>query len=165
MTHETEFPALSGGPAPAPPPAPPAEPLVPKRLHRSRRDRVFAGVCGGLAEYFGVDAVLLRIVAVALALSGGAGFLLYFIAWVAIPEDAGGAPDMGVTPVRETPEEAASRARSRTTAITITGATLVVAGALMLVNRLVPWLDADLVWPIVVVAAGVAILTSGRRRS
>src|SRR5215212_6391234 len=90
MTHDTESPALSGGPAPAPPAAPPTQTFIPRRLHRSRRDRVFGGVCGGLAEYFGIDAVLLRIVAVVLALSGGAGFLLYLIAWIAIPEDAPG---------------------------------------------------------------------------
>jgi phage shock protein PspC (stress-responsive transcriptional regulator) len=54
---------------------------------------VFAGVCGGLAEYFGVDAVLLRIVAVALALSGGAGLLLYVIAWIAIPEQGSANPN------------------------------------------------------------------------
>jgi phage shock protein C len=163
MTHETEFPALSGVPSAAPP-APPAEPPVPKRLHRSRSDRVFAGVCGGLAEYFGVDAVLLRIVAVALALSGGAGFLLYLIAWIAMPEDApgefGGRPPATVS----APQDEASRARSRATAVTVAGATLVAIGALTLLDRLLPWVDASLVWPLVVVAAAVAILTSGRRR-
>jgi phage shock protein C len=164
MTHDTESPALSGGPAPAPPPAPPTEHFVPRRLHRSRRDRVFGGVCGGLAEYFGVDPVLLRIVAVALALSGGAGFLLYLIAWIAIPEETPGEARASTAPVYG-PEAEANRARSRATAITIGGAALVVAGALMLLNRVLPWVDAALVWPLIVVAAGVAILTSGRRRS
>jgi phage shock protein C len=165
MTHDTESPALSGGPAPAPPPAPPTtEPFVPRRLHRSRRDRVFGGVCGGLAEYFGVDPVLLRIVAVALALSGGAGFLLYLIAWIAIPEETPGEARASTAPVYG-PEAEANRARSRATAITIGGAALVVAGALMLLNRVLPWVDAALVWPLIVVAAGVAILMSGRRRS
>jgi phage shock protein C len=162
MTHDTENPALSGGPVPAPPPAPPAEPPVPKRLHRSRRDRVFAGVCGGLAEYFGVDAVLLRIVAVALALSGGAGFLLYLIAWVAIPEDPPG--EIAEGPVSR-PVRTAQDERARATTVTFAGGALVVAGALMLLNHLVPWVNGALLWPLVVVAAGVAILTSGRRRS
>src|SRR5512133_859733 len=136
MTHQTQSSALSGGPAPVPPPAPPSGEYGPRRLHRSRRDRVFAGVCGGLAEYFGVDAVLLRIVAVALALSG-AGFLLYVIAWIAIPEDEDrlGEPDPGARPFQAYgPENEASRARSRATAVTVGGAALVVVGVLMLLN-------------------------------
>jgi len=44
-----------------------------RRVRRSRNDRVFGGVCGGLGRNFGVDPVLLRIAAVALALSGGLG--------------------------------------------------------------------------------------------
>jgi phage shock protein C len=166
MTHDTESPVLSGGPTPVPPPAPPAEPLAPRRLLRSRRDRVFGGVCGGLGEYFGADAVLLRIVAVALALSGGVGFLLYFIAWIAIPEEGTGAYRAGpmTTPSYGT-EPNASRTRSRATAATIAGAALVAIGALTLLDRLVPWLDAAIVWPLIVVGAGVAILMSGRRRT
>jgi phage shock protein C len=166
MTHGTDYPAVSGGPAPAPPPALPPEPPVPRRLHRSRRDRVFGGVCGGLAEYFGVDAVLVRIVAVALALSGGAGFLLYFIAWIAIPEGSPGeaGTSASTTPVYG-PAAEADRVRSRAAAVTVAGAALVALGVLMLLNRVLPWVDAALLWPLIVVGAGVAILTSGRRRS
>jgi len=83
---------------------------------------VFAGVCGGLAEYFGVDAVLLRIVAVALALSGGAGFLLYVIAWIAIPEGGVGEPEPGpgARPFESYgPEVEASRARTRAAAVSV----------------------------------------------
>jgi phage shock protein C len=103
-------------------------------------------------------------VAVALALSGGAGLLLYVIAWIAIPEDTPGALESRPA-AADGPEVEASRERSRTAAVTIAGGALVVAGALMLLNRLVPWLDAALVWPLIVVAVGVAILTSGRRRT
>src|SRR5512133_1518318 len=111
MTHQTQSSALSGGPAPVPPPAPPSGEYAPRRLLRSRRDRVFAGVCGGLAEYFGVDVVLLRIVAVALALSGGAGLLLYVIAWIVIPEDGVGETEPGARPFESySPAVEASRA-------------------------------------------------------
>jgi phage shock protein C len=127
---------------------------------------VFAGVCGGLAEYFGVDAVLLRIVAVALALSGGAGLLLYVIAWIAIPEQGFGEPEPGARPFESYgPDAEASRARSRAAAVTVGGAALIAVGVLMLLNRLMPWVDGSLVWPLIVVGGGVAILSSGRRRS
>ena len=63
-----------------------------RRVRRSRQDRVIGGVCGGLGRYLQVDPVLLRIAAVALALSGGLGVLAYIIAWIAIPEETGDEP-------------------------------------------------------------------------
>jgi phage shock protein PspC (stress-responsive transcriptional regulator) len=63
-------------------PAPP-----PKRLTRSREDRVVAGVCGGLGRYFDVDPVLFRIGAVALVFFGGAGLLLYLAAIFLVPDE------------------------------------------------------------------------------
>lgn len=166
MSHDTESPVLSDGVTPLPPSAPATEPLAPKRLLRSRRDRVLGGVCGGLGEYFGVDTVLVRIVAVALALSGGVGFLAYVIAWIAIPDAPTGdyGADEAAPPAYGSPLDS-SRTRSRTTAATIAGAALVAVGSLTLLDRLFPWVDAALVWPCIVIAAGAAILVSGRRRS
>jgi phage shock protein PspC (stress-responsive transcriptional regulator) len=59
-----------------------------RRLQRSVMDRRIAGVCGGLAEYFGVDATLVRIAAVVLAIYPGAvicGVLVYLLAWFVMP--------------------------------------------------------------------------------
>jgi len=50
-----------------------------KKLYKSSTDKKILGVCGGIAEYFGVDSTIIRIVAVLLALSGGMGFLTYLI--------------------------------------------------------------------------------------
>jgi phage shock protein PspC (stress-responsive transcriptional regulator) len=58
----------------------------PRRLYRSRRERLLGGVCGGLAEYFGIDPLIVRIIAVALVFAGGAGFLAYFAAWLLVPD-------------------------------------------------------------------------------
>jgi len=59
-----------------------------KVLVRSRKDRVLAGVCAGVADYFGLDATLVRvIVAVVSVITGGAGVLAYLAAWVIIPEE------------------------------------------------------------------------------
>jgi phage shock protein C len=70
------------------------EPVEPKKLRRSRSDRMVAGVCAGLAEYFSVDPVLVRLVFVLLALAGGPGVLLYIVLWIIMPEDTapGAAP-------------------------------------------------------------------------
>lgn len=56
-----------------------------KKLVRSEKERILGGVCGGLAEYFGVDPTLVRLVFVLLALAGGAGILLYIVLWIIMP--------------------------------------------------------------------------------
>lgn len=58
-----------------------------KRLYRSRKNRVFAGICGGLGEYYNVDPVLIRIIAVFLTLFLGFPFLVYLVAIFVIPEE------------------------------------------------------------------------------
>jgi phage shock protein PspC (stress-responsive transcriptional regulator) len=65
----------------------------PRRLYRSRSDRVISGVCGGLARYLNVDPVIIRVVTVALIFAGGAGLLLYAAAFLLVPnEGEGGGP-------------------------------------------------------------------------
>jgi phage shock protein C len=56
------------------------------RLYRSVTDRKVAGVCGGLAEHYGWDVTLVRLVLVICVLCGGCGVLAYLIAWIVIPE-------------------------------------------------------------------------------
>jgi Putative stress-responsive transcriptional regulator len=57
-----------------------------KRLLRSRSDRRLAGVCAGIAEYFGWDPTLVRVGWIVLTLLGGSGILLYLIMWLVMPE-------------------------------------------------------------------------------
>jgi phage shock protein PspC (stress-responsive transcriptional regulator) len=59
-----------------------------KRLYRSESDRKIAGICGGLAEYFEIDPVIIRVLFVALALGVGSGVLLYIIMWFIIPTES-----------------------------------------------------------------------------
>lgn len=56
-----------------------------KKLRRSRSDRVIGGVCGGLAEYFGVDVTVIRILMFLLVFFGGLSLWVYIILWIAIP--------------------------------------------------------------------------------
>lgn len=57
-----------------------------QRLTRSRSHRMIAGVCGGLADYFGIDPTIVRIIFVVLALAGGPGILIYLALWVILPK-------------------------------------------------------------------------------
>jgi len=64
------------------------------RLMRSRTEVIIAGVCGGLAEYFAIDPVIVRLIFVLVTLTSGIGLLVYPILWMVMPKagaTAGGA--------------------------------------------------------------------------
>ena len=57
-----------------------------KRLYRaSKKDSVIAGVCAGIANYFGIDPVIIRLIWILFIFGYGAGVLAYLIAWIIIP--------------------------------------------------------------------------------
>jgi len=59
-----------------------------RSLRRSRRNRIFAGVCGGLGEFFGLSPFWFRLAFLIALIPGGVpGFLLYLIAWIIIPNE------------------------------------------------------------------------------
>jgi len=55
-----------------------------KKLYRSQKDYILGGVCGGIAEYFDVDSILIRLITIILIFSG-AGLLIYIFMWIIIP--------------------------------------------------------------------------------
>lgn len=59
----------------------------PKKLIRTRTNRMLAGVCSGLGSYFGIDPNLVRLVLAILTLFGGTGIILYLAGWLLIPEE------------------------------------------------------------------------------
>jgi len=58
-----------------------------KRFYRSRKDKVIGGVCGGLGKYLDIDPTILRIIFLASIFLGGAGLIIYIIAWIIVPEE------------------------------------------------------------------------------
>ena len=61
-----------------------------RRLYKSRRDRVIDGVCGGIAEYFDIDPVIVRLIAVILLFTGGTGLIAYIVGMIIIPANPEG---------------------------------------------------------------------------
>jgi phage shock protein C len=58
-----------------------------RKLYRSRTNRQVAGVCGGLAEHFNMDATLIRVLFVVLAVLGGSGIIIYIAMWIIVPRE------------------------------------------------------------------------------
>jgi phage shock protein PspC (stress-responsive transcriptional regulator) len=58
-----------------------------KRFHRSDSNRLLAGVCGGIAEFIGVDATIVRLAFVVLTVFGFSGVFIYLLAWLIMPAE------------------------------------------------------------------------------
>jgi phage shock protein PspC (stress-responsive transcriptional regulator) len=143
-----------------------------ERLYRSGRNKMIAGVCGGLAEYFDIDATLVRLLAVIALLVGGAGFLAYLIAWIIIPVNPEHLEAYPATsqPVEKIEEvigevlrpEAAGDERSRRTRIG--GLILIILGLLFLLDTWFPYFSIGRMWPLILIFVGLAILLGGARK-
>lgn len=56
-----------------------------KKFYRSRRERMIAGVCGGLAQHFNTDPTWVRLIFILLFIFGGGAFVIYLVLWAIVP--------------------------------------------------------------------------------
>lgn len=117
---------------------------------RSRDDRVVAGVAGGIAEYFDIDAVLVRIAIVVLTLSAGTGLLAYLLAWYFLPE----------APAQPGFVAPAGKRRRIADPKQLAAFGVLGVGMLMLFDRMGLGIDGGLAWPLALIGVGVAVLWS-----
>lgn len=113
---------------------------------RSATDRLIAGVAGGIAARLNVEAVVIRLAFVVLALAGGAGVILYLAAWLAGAEDD------------RTDERAPARGRSGSETKQVVAIAAVVTGLLLLLREAGLWYGDELMWSVGLAAFGSAIL-------
>lgn len=160
------------------------------RLYRSQRDRVLAGVAGGLAEYWDADPSLVRLLWVLVAIfTGGLALIVYVIMAIVVPDEsvvfpagrpvdpaslAGAATAPDGTPLPLSPYQArrARRAARRAArgdrdgrgGLLIGGAVLILIGSWFLLREWLPGLDFDRIWPVALIALGVLVLLLSLRR-
>jgi signal transduction histidine kinase/phage shock protein PspC (stress-responsive transcriptional regulator) len=123
----------------------PAAPLD-RSLRRDLDGRVLGGVCAGLARRFGVDPLLVRLAFLVAALAGGLGVALYVLAWVVIPSGEAGAASTTGPATSRAPVEVAL------------GVGFLLLSALLAFRALGIWFSDAVVWPLVLVASGGALL-------
>ena len=156
-----------------------------RRLTKSSNERLIFGVAGGLAEYFDVDPVLVRVVFALLVLSTGVGLVAYVVLAIVMPSQA----SVAARPrdvVRENVEQMSgdvSRAGQRLEAVFrgegdegqsgvadrgryLAGVVLIVVGGLLLAANFgwLGWFSWLKLWPLLVVAAGVIVVLGRARR-
>ena len=115
------------------------------KFYRSRKNSIIGGVCGGMGEYFQIDPIIPRIIAVLLVLTWGIGLLFYLLLWILIP-------------VRPEGEEIAVTSTSSSIKRLLPGLILIILGAVFLLHNLIPWVRWGVIWPLIIVIIGITIL-------
>lgn len=132
-----------------------------KKFQRDTQHKVIGGVCAGLANYFDIDATLLRLLLAFLILFAGTGFWLYIILWIVMPAGRIEPSSDGVeTFVPETTQEPKNSRGSM-----IVGLTLIGLGALGLLHRFVPEFNWQMVWPIALIVLGLVLILPKAQKS
>ena len=152
------------------------------RLYRSRHDRMLAGVAGGLAEMWGADPSLVRVIwALLVIFTGGIALLVYIVMALVVPEEPLElegpplAPGELLSPEARAAALAAHEARvaeRRATggerggfpASVVIGGFLIILGGFFLAREFLPSIDFDWFWPLVLVGLGILLVVTAMRR-
>jgi len=146
-----------------------------KKLYRSRQNRMIGGVCGGIAEYFNIDPVIVRIVAVAFFFMGGSALLAYIIGLIVIPNEPFDqlAADKKASAPATAQVAAPAAGRANDTVPLAMGVILIFVGAIFLLHN-IPFFHPyywrvwhfarNFFWPSLLIALGVFLIARGWKK-
>lgn len=139
---------------------------VERHLYRSRSNKVIAGVCGGFAEYFGVDPTIVRLIWVLVTLTYGLGLIAYIIAAIIIPEGGFEGYNQGQYggQFSEGSSEYNKPVRQDNRTNVIIGGVLILIGLGAVARRYFHWIDFSLLWPVLLIIIGGLIIFRGWRK-
>lgn len=133
------------------------------RLVRSENEQMIAGVCGGLAQYLGVDPVLVRLAFLLLIPAGGIGVPLYFILMIIMPSESD--VDMSKSEIVEknieglgdTISSSVERSRQHPNGPVIAAALLIIIGIYFLLENF-GLISGSIIWPLALILLGIFLL-------
>jgi len=151
-----------------------------KKLYRSKEDRVIAGVCGGLGDYFKVDPIFVRLIFIFLALLDGLGVLFYVIFIFVIPKQGEGSIDMKQTKekIEEFGKDVTAHAKDVVNKVEkeskgwmqdkrkVVGVMIVLVGLFALLNKFlfVGWFQWDIFWRVALIIVGLYIVIKSTKK-
>lgn len=158
-----------------------------KTLHRSQTDKIIAGVCGGLADYFDIDSTIIRLLFILIVALGGSGIFLYLILWLIMPKNAEGEAVITEERVKEFAGEVKEKAEEIKEEVMkryhehgvncqhghlrhhggrrFFGWLLLILGVAFLVNNLMPyWMRAQMIrfWPLFLIVAAILMIANSK---
>lgn len=146
-----------------------------RKLVRSKRDKMIGGVAGGIAEYFEIDPIIIRLLFVLIGFSIGSGVLIYIILWIIIPEE--GDESLNNSQVikknsvefEKTVEGIVENRNNRKMFQLLFGLGIVLCGVYMILGNLgltnvfnIGWFLSKF-WPVAIIALGVFILVGNNK--
>jgi phage shock protein PspC (stress-responsive transcriptional regulator) len=151
-----------------------------KKLYRSVKDKVLGGVAGGLAEYFEVDPVIVRVLFVVSLFFHGVGFIAYIIIWLIIPEAPyvfEGAANFNSSNAAHTSSSSEGKPAGEDPAANYfknleekrlkrnknIGIIMIVIGFIFLADNFIPRIHFADFWPIILVALGINLLMNSKK--
>ena len=150
-----------------------------KKLYRSVTDKMVAGVCGGLAEYFAIDPVIVRLIFVLAVIFGGSGIFAYIILWIIIPQKPFLITPFSTNPVSGDSQPSEEEKKSENTQFNMNivnekplnnrsiyaGAFLILLGGIFLLDNFVPHFHFGDFWPLILIGLGFAIIINSRNNT
>ncbi len=132
-----------------------------KKLYKSSNDRVLAGVCGGIGEYFAVDSVIIRLLWVVFTFMGGAGLIAYIVAAIIIPESSFGRPIEDSCTRYDNYSGPEPRNNSRNGSLVL-GIILILFGGFVLLKDYIPFIPGDIILAAIFIGLGIYFLVRKR---
>lgn len=154
-----------------------------KKLYRSTTDKMLGGVAGGLAEYFGIDSTLVRVLFIVIVFLGGGGIIAYIILWIVVPQKPYELPK---NPFNQTPPESGSDSNfsaneNKSDSFSVANGgiagsvpqvngkqfwlaiVLIVIGGLLLLDNIFPRFNFDFYWPVILIGIGIGLLINAKK--
>ena len=142
-----------------------------KILKRSRNNRVIAGVCAGMADYFNIDIALMRVLFVVAAMCGSFGFWMYVILWIVVPEEytlnSGNNERRNDDTIDITPDDNAdvpAKKRPSNGAL-IASLILIFIGVIALADNFISITWIWKLWPVILIIIGSVILINTQKNN
>lgn len=130
-----------------------------KQLFRSNENKILAGVCAGIAEYFEVDPTIVRIIWL-LSIFAGIGIIAYIVCWLVMPEKRNNSYSP-TTHDENYPKEGSAVDKEKSKRIL--GMALIIIGSIFMLDKFFRWFDLDIIIPLGIIAIGAYILFNIRR--
>jgi phage shock protein C len=143
------------------------EKTVYSRLYRSEKNKIVAGICGGIGEYFNFDPTIIRLVFVLVTIFGGGGVLIYLVLWLVVPSESYPGKNNNEH-IKRGLEEIKEKARSLShdDSRFLIGIIVLIFGVMLLLGNFGFWNYFDLgrLWPLLLVIAGFVMLSKRNER-
>ncbi len=140
--------------------------MNPQKLWRKKDDKVIAGICSGLGQYFYSDPILFRFAFLALLFAGGSSIFIYIILWIVLPSEPIATKSETIYTETINASDAGNQIneiQSTDSTSLVFGLLLISGGVLLLLNNLIPYLKIQKLWPVILIMIGLGLLFNKKK--